>query len=48
MGLYESIPLSLTTSHINNYDQNCVKSMAALEIFSSGIIKKLKLNKNLI
>ena len=45
MGLYESIPLSLTTNHIDNYDQNCVKSMTALGISSKGVIKKLKLKK---
>ena len=45
MGLYESILLSLTTNHINNYDQNCVKSMTALGISSRGVIKKLKLKK---
>ena len=48
MSLYESIPLSLTTNHINNYDQNCVKSMTALGISSRGVIKKLKLKKKLI
>ena len=46
MGLYESIFLSLTTNHINNYDQNCVKLVMALGIFSRGVIKKLKFNKN--
>ena len=46
MGLYESIFLSLTTNHINNYDQNCVKLVVALGIFSRGVIKKLKFNKN--
>lgn len=46
MGLYESIPLSLTTNHINNYDQNCVKLVVALGIFSRGVIQKLKFNKN--
>ena len=46
MSLYESIPLSLTTNHINNYDQNCVKLVMALGIFSRGVIKKLKFNKN--
>ena len=46
IGLYESIPLSLTTNHINNYDQNCVKLVVALGIFSKGVIKKLKFNKN--
>ena len=46
MGLYESILLSLTTNHINNYDQNCVKLVVALGIFSRGVIKKLKFNKN--
>ena len=48
MGLYESIPLSLTINHVNNYDQNCVKSVAAQGIFSSRVIKKLKLIKILI
>ena len=48
MGLYESIPLSLTINHINNYDQNCIKLVAAQGIFSRRVIKKLKLNKNLI
>ena len=43
IGLYESILRSLITNHINNYDQNCVKSVAALEIFSKGVTKKLKL-----
>ena len=46
MGLYESILLSLTTNYINNYDQNCVKLVVALGIFSRGVIKKLKFNKN--
>ena len=46
MGLYESILLSLTTNHINNYDQNCVKLVVVLGIFSRGVIKKLKFNKN--
>ena len=27
MGLYESIPLLLTTNHINNYDQNSVETV---------------------
>ena len=48
MGLHEFIPLSLTTNHINNYDQNSVKSMTALGISSRGVIKKLKLKKKLI
>ena len=45
MGLYKSIPLSLTTNHINNYDQNCVKKSDNLGIFFRGVIKKLKLKK---
>ena len=45
MSLYESIPLSLTTNHINNYDQNCVKLVTTLEIFFRGVIKKLKFKK---
>ena len=48
MGLYESIHLSLTINHVNNYDQNCVKSVVAQGIFSSRVIKKLKLIKILI
>ena len=42
MGLYKSIPLSLTTNHINNYDQNCVKTVTTLGIFFRGVIKKLE------
>ena len=45
MGLYEFILLSLTTNHINNYDQNCVKTVTALGIFLKGVIKKIKLKK---
>ena len=42
MGLYESIPLLLTINHINNYDQNCVKTVTILGIFFRGVIKKLE------
>ena len=45
MSLYESILLSLTTNHINNYDQNCVKTVTVLRIFFREVIKKLKLKK---
>ena len=45
MGLHEFIPLPLTTNHINNYDQNCIKKVTALGIFFRGVIKKLKLKK---
>ena len=45
MGLYEFILLSLTINHINNYDQNCVKTVTVLGIFFKGIIKKIKLKK---
>ena len=48
MSLYESIPLSHIFNHVNNYDQNCVKSVAAQGIFSNRVIKKLKLIKILI
>ena len=48
MSLYESIPLSHIFNHVNNYDQNCIKSVVVQGIFFSRVIKKLKLIKILI